>query len=122
MIRRPPRSTPFPTRRSSDLWDVDALYDPDPDAAGTMYTRRGGFLDRVDLFDAQHFGITPREAVSMDPQQRLLLELAWEALENAGYPPDGFAGRDVGVFVGISINDYGQILLNAPGSDGGDHY
>ena len=49
--------------------------------------RRGGFLDRIDGFDAAFFGISPREAAMMDPQQRLVLELAWEALEDARIVP-----------------------------------
>src|ERR1043165_687275 len=60
----------------SDRWDIDSFYDPTPGVRGKMYTRRGGFLERIDEFDAAFFGISPREAVSMDPQQRLVLETA----------------------------------------------
>src|SRR6478752_3866000 len=68
----------------ADRWDGQGLYDPNPDASGKIATRWGGFLDRVDEFDAYFFGISPREATRMDPQQRLLLEVAWEAFEDAG--------------------------------------
>src|SRR5581483_5194258 len=86
---------------------------PDPEAAGKMYTRRGGFLDRVDRFDPQFFGITTREAVGLDPQQRLLLEVSWEALEHAGQAPDRLGRSATGVFVGISANDYAQLQVQA---------
>lgn len=92
-------------------WDVDAFYDPDPDAPGRSYTKRGSFLTGpVDGFDATMFGLSPREAASMDPQQRLLLEVAWEALEDAGIPIEELAGSRTGVFVGINSADYLQLL------------
>src|SRR5690606_12901903 len=91
----------------AERWDIEAFYDPDPDAAGKMYTRRGAFLDvPVDAFDAAFFGISPREASAMDAVQRLLLELSWEALERAGIAPHTLEGPDAGVFIGVSGSDY----------------
>jgi acyl transferase domain-containing protein/surfactin synthase thioesterase subunit len=103
------------TEVPGDRWDIEALYDPNPGTQGKMNTRWGGFLEQIDQFDAQFFGIAPREAVYMDPQQRLLLEVAWEALEDAGQAVDQLAGTSTGVFVGISGSDYHQRLRNSYG-------
>ncbi|HWA08530.1 MAG TPA: type I polyketide synthase [Opitutaceae bacterium] len=84
------------------------------DPATTDAPAWGGFLGNIDAFDADFFGIAPREADLMDPQQRLLLEVASEALEDAGLVPKALAGTRAGVFVGISTNDYGRLLARVP--------
>lgn len=93
------------TEVPSDRWNISDFYDPNPEAPGKMYSRWGGFLDSIDLFDAAYFGISPREAAVLDPQQRMLLEVSVEALENAGQAPDPHNTSDTGVFVGIMNNN-----------------
>ncbi len=91
-----------------ERWDPQAT--PDPDSV-----RWGAFLDHVDRFDAAFFGISPREAAVLDPQHRLLLEISWEALEDAGLPPDSLAGSTTGVFAALYHRDYARLALADPG-------
>jgi acyl transferase domain-containing protein/SAM-dependent methyltransferase len=96
-----------------ERWNIDALYDPDPDAPGKMYTRYGAFLENIDGFDPLFFSISPREASKMDPQQRLLMEVGWETLENAGLAPDRLSGSPTGVFLGMGNSDYFRLALSS---------
>ncbi|WP_442803746.1 SDR family NAD(P)-dependent oxidoreductase [Streptomyces pseudogriseolus] len=108
--------TPLPADRG---WDLDALYDADPDHLGTSYVRESGFLEGPGEFDAGFFGISAREALAMDPQQRLLLETTWETLERAGMDPKALRGSSTGVYIGLTDQEYATRLRAASGDNEG---
>ena len=83
---------------------------PDPEIQSEA-CRFGGYLDRIDLFDAAFFRISPVEADLLDPQQRLMLETSWRALEDAGMDPDRLRGSRTGVYAGISNHDYRSLIM-----------
>ena len=88
-----------------DRWDIDEHYSPEVAAPGKIYVRQGYYLDDIDQFDPQFFGLSPREAESLDPQQRLVMEVCWETLEHAGIAPSSLKGKHWG-FVGQYWDDY----------------
>src|SRR5262245_3558955 len=101
-----------------ERWNAARFHHPNAAAPGRMVTRWGGFVENADAFDAAFFGIAPREASCMDPQHRWLLETSWEALEDAGLPPEALAGSRTGIFVGISHSDYPMLQRgDAPSID-----
>ncbi|MCU1698365.1 MAG: beta-ketoacyl synthase, partial [Mycobacterium sp.] len=111
-------------RVPSDRWDADAFYSEDNSVPGTICSREGGFLTswKPDEFDAEFFGITPREAAAMDPQQRLVLEVAWEALEDAGVTPQSIRGTQTSAFIGLTTNDYSLTFSGKLGYEDIDPY
>jgi acyl transferase domain-containing protein len=106
----------------ADRWDVEAFYDPDPDAIGKSYTRWGAFLPEVKAFDADFFGISRREAMNLDPQQRLLLELAWEGLENAGVAPAAMTGTRTAIHIGMASFDHVHLQAQSGAALNGGAY
>ena len=105
----------------SERWNVEQFYHPVRGTPGKTYTRHGSFIDSVDRFDADFFGITPSEAKGLDPQHRLLLEVSWQALEHSGHDPYSLSRGQTGVFFGItgstypSTNFLGVMPCMAPG-------
>ena len=96
-----------------DRW-AEFMSDPAIKAAVENANTKGGYLDDVKGFDAEFFAMSPLEVVNVDPQQRLALELAWEALEHARIPASGLKGKQVGVFIGSSANDYQLLAVSDP--------
>lgn len=97
-----------PQHRIELGYDIDHFYDPRPRIPGKISSKKGGFLEHPELFDPEAFGIAPRDALTMEPQQRLLIEVTWDALDDAGIPPESILGERVAVILGYMAEDYSR--------------
>lgn len=95
----------------AERWEPYLHRDPRNASVLREVTKWGTFLDDLAGFDADFFGVSPREAELMDPQQRLALEVSWEALEHAGISPRSLAGSDTAVLMGVNSDDYGKLIM-----------
>lgn len=98
------------TEIPKNRWSINAFYDADRNKVNKTYSKWGGFLEDIDVFDPLFFNISPSEAEWMDPQQRLVLQSAWSALENAGYPSRKLTNTACGIYIGVMNNDYLQLI------------
>ncbi|MGW3326651.1 aminotransferase class I/II-fold pyridoxal phosphate-dependent enzyme [Streptomyces virginiae] len=97
-----------------ERWNHETFHEPgNPSAPHAAYTDQVAFLDDVDHFDALHYGVPPARARAMDPQHRLLLDVTREALDDAGLGRGDFDRENTGVFCGMSVSDY-KDLMSAP--------
>ncbi|MCL2719604.1 MAG: SDR family NAD(P)-dependent oxidoreductase, partial [Lachnospiraceae bacterium] len=101
-----------------ERWDAKQYYSPEQDGKDTTVSKWGSFLQDIDLFDADYFGLSDIDALVMDPQQRLMLELSVELLCNAGYEKEEISGKKIGVFIGASESTYVKDRLHHIGQDG----
>ncbi|MDZ4270652.1 MAG: polyketide synthase, partial [Mycobacterium sp.] len=99
------------TEVPAERWEPYRHRDPRNAAVLRETTPWGTFIDDLPGFDAEFFGVSPREAELMDPQQRLAVEVSWEALEHAGIAPRSLAGTDTAVLMGVNSDDYGKLLM-----------
>ncbi|MEU9807206.1 aminotransferase class I/II-fold pyridoxal phosphate-dependent enzyme [Mycobacterium sp. NPDC050853] len=97
-----------------ERWEHGPFFDPEGKRPNTTYTDVMAAVSGIDRFDPLSFGISPRQAEVMDPQHRILLTTTREALEDAGFDQQSFAGRSVGVYVGISTSDFREMVVSAP--------
>ncbi|XYH98675.1 SDR family NAD(P)-dependent oxidoreductase [Sorangium sp. So ce1128] len=97
----------------ADRWDWRAWYGDPAKEPNKTNIKWGGFVRDADKFDARFFGVSRREAEFMDPQQRVFLEIVWKTIEDAGYRASELARRRVGVFAGVSLLDYAELLRDS---------
>ncbi len=102
----------------SQRWSLARHFHADKHSRGQSYSKWGGFLRDIDRFDAEFFGVTPRDAALLDPQERLFLQTAWHAFEDAGMPTGRLSGQPVGVYVGVMWAHYPLWSANGVGQRG----
>ncbi|AVA21102.1 MULTISPECIES: type I polyketide synthase [unclassified Rhizobium] len=101
-------------RIPDERWDLARFWHPVVGTQGKTYSYAAGVMADIYSFDPAVFGLSQREAMQMDPQQRILLNLVWRALEDANLPVDSFEGERVGVYVGASSLDHGNLTAEDP--------
>ncbi len=102
------------TEVPDDRFEKARWHHPRPGEAGRSYSFAAGTIGDIKGFDAEAFGLSPREVAEADPQQRLLLEVTRDAFEDAGLRPEALAGRNIAVFIGGSSTDFAELRLDDP--------